>query len=152
MIMRIACPSCAAEYEVPTARLTPRKMVRCTRCGSEWMAVQDAEEPTQEPEPAPPADHPLAERPVLPAVTVPGLTEPGLTAMDRLAAFPPPGRSPAGLIGAWVLTVLVLVGATAAAIIWRQDVMRAWPPSGRILTTIDQIMSAPAQTASNSPK
>ena len=42
--MRIACPKCAAEYEVPASRLTPRKTVRCARCGGEWTAVGEAEE------------------------------------------------------------------------------------------------------------
>ena len=35
--MRITCPSCAAHYEVPAARLRPGKLVRCVRCGADWL-------------------------------------------------------------------------------------------------------------------
>ena len=38
--MRIACPSCDAEYDVPVSRLKPGKMVRCARCGGEWVAAE----------------------------------------------------------------------------------------------------------------
>ena len=59
---------------------------------------------------------------------------PPITAMDRLARARSATASPrAGLIGAWVLTVVVLVGAVAATIVWRDAVVRVWPPSSRIL-------------------
>ncbi len=34
--MRIACPSCAAAYDVPEALLAGRKSVRCARCSNDW--------------------------------------------------------------------------------------------------------------------
>lgn len=133
--MRIICPSCAAEYEVPASRLTPGKMARCVRCGGEWMAVREpAEDPVQaDPPAADPQDDHAEEPAALPSVT----------AMDRLAHSPAPSQPKAGLIGAWVLTAVVLVGATAAAIAWRQDVVHIWPPSSRILGPIEHMMGKP---------
>jgi hypothetical protein len=70
---------------------------------------------------------------------------PGVTAMERLAAFPPPRRSSAGLMVAWVLTFAMLAGAVAAVIIEREAVMRAWPPSALILAAFDHTAPQPAQ-------
>jgi predicted Zn finger-like uncharacterized protein len=128
--MRIACPSCAAEYEVPAHRLPPRKMVRCAGCGGEWMAVRDAEEVIPPPEPAAPPPESLTEMPA---------PVPAVTAMDRLVASSPPAPSRAGLVGAWVLTFAVLAGATASLVAWREEVVAAWPPIGRILGPIDHM-------------
>jgi predicted Zn finger-like uncharacterized protein len=144
--MRIACPSCAATYEVPASRLRPGKLVRCARCANDWLPVQQAEPAVP---PSTSADPATA---VVPATAAP---LPAMTAMDRLAAAPasPPAR--VGLIGAWVLTLIVLAAAVVAIVGWRQVVVRAWPPSARILTTTAAIPTAakgkpsplPAQTA-----
>jgi predicted Zn finger-like uncharacterized protein len=136
--MRIACPSCAAEYDVPASRLTPRKMVRCARCGGEWMAVREVEDVAA---PAEPPEHEVAS----PAEIASPL--PQITAMDRLAASPAPVPSRASLIGAWVLSVAVLVGAAAATVSYRHEIMGLWPSSGRILAPIDHMMSKPARIA-----
>jgi hypothetical protein len=71
---------------------------------------------------------------------------PPLTAMDRLAASPAPLPSRTALIGAWVVTFALLAGAVAATIVWRDEVMRAWPPSRWILEPIGHTPSSPAQT------
>lgn len=122
--MRITCPSCAAHYEVPAARLRPGKLVRCVRCGADWLPEPDA------PDSDAPADHddqePQPEYPLAASL-------PRVTAMDRLAASPAPQLPSTRLIGAWILTFVVLAGALFAAVGWRQSVVRAWPPSSRIL-------------------
>jgi len=124
--MRIACPGCAAEYEVPSASLHPRRKVRCTRCRAEWVPVQEAQtSPPSEPD-----------RPPETAVALPHQT-----AMDQLAAAPPPRRSGA-LPAAWVLTVLILAGSAAAVVIWRGQVTRAWPASAWILGKADRVVPA----------
>jgi predicted Zn finger-like uncharacterized protein len=71
--MQIACPSCAAEYEVPAARMKPGRKARCSRCGTEWTLPAAAE-----PEPAPEPE--VAVRVHSPS--------PAISAMDRLAAAP----------------------------------------------------------------
>jgi predicted Zn finger-like uncharacterized protein len=129
--MRIVCPSCAAVYEVPASRMTPRRMVRCARCGGEWLADDETDEP-------PPVDDPPrtpAEPDALPPVT----------AMDRLAV-PVPRRPPrpAGLRAAWVMTFVILAAAVAGAIVWRGPVTRAWPPAGRILGSPELEAPVPA--------
>ena len=128
--MRIVCPSCSAEYDVPEARLTPRKMVRCSQCGGEWIASPASDDPGEEmaSEPAEPIDD-LSPQPMLPA--------PRVSAMDRLVASVRnlPERTP--LIVAWVLTGVVLIAAVAAVMTWREAVVRAWPPSSRVLGHAD---------------
>jgi hypothetical protein len=72
--------------------------------------------------------------------------------MDRLAASKPalPSR-PAGLTAAWVLTFVVLAGAVGAAIGWRDEVVRAWPPSGRILSASGHSPTEPTRSAIRKP-
>jgi predicted Zn finger-like uncharacterized protein len=140
--MRIACPSCAAEYEVPASRLTPRKIVRCARCGGEWMPVREAEDMTgQLVTVAAPAEREPAQS------AEPAMALPAVTAMDRLAASPVPAPSRAGLIGAWVLTFVVLVAAIGVTIAYQREIVSLWPPSGRILAPIDHMMTKPAVIA-----
>ena len=80
--------------------------------------------------------HEHRSEPVLPA--------PRITTMDRLAASVHnlPERTP--LIVAWVLTGVVLIAAVAATVTWREAVVRAWPPSSRILGHTDHVTPASA--------
>jgi predicted Zn finger-like uncharacterized protein len=136
--MRIACPKCAAEYEVPASRLAPRKTVRCARCGGEWTAVGEAEELSQE------VAATLSEQELNHHAE---LEEPAplMTAMDRLAAtgLRPPRST--RLVAAWILTLVILMAAVAATIVWREPVVRAWPPSGRVLGSAAHMTPASAQ-------
>ncbi len=140
--MRIACPKCAAEYEVPASRLPPRKTVRCARCGDEWAAVEQAQEISREAAPV------LSEQELSRHADV-GEPLPQITDMDRLAAR---GLAPAGstrLVAAWILTFVILISIVAATIVWRGPVVRAWPPSGRILGSANHTMSDLAQHQDN---
>jgi predicted Zn finger-like uncharacterized protein len=119
--MQIACPSCSAEYEVPAARMKPGRKARCSRCGTEWPLPAPAE---PEPE-APPASA-------------------AITATDRPgpAASRPPWT--ASLAAAWLLTFLILAGGATSTIVWRAGVIRAWPPSSRILLLFGHLPEKPA--------
>jgi predicted Zn finger-like uncharacterized protein len=128
--MRIACPTCAATYDVSASRLLPGKKIRCMRCGGEWLYSRPAEAP--EPAAAPGPE-----------------SLPSVTAMDRLAASPPPAAFSTKLAAAWVLTVVLLVGAVTATVVWRQAAMRAWPPSALILAPFGQTPPQTGQTAGN---
>ena len=121
--MRIVCPKCAAAYEVPADRLKQGRTVRCARCNEQWAAVQNIEH-TSAPADAPPAQTPE-----------PAAALPAFTAMDRLAAANRQPRRSVALAAAWVLTFGVLIAGAAAAIAWRADIVRAWPPSARIFGT-----------------
>jgi predicted Zn finger-like uncharacterized protein len=139
--MRIACPKCAAEYELPASRLPPRKMVRCARCGDAWEAVEEAEGSGE-------VAATLSEQELNRDVGGEEIL-PRMTAMDRLAA---PGRRPprsTRLVAAWSLTLIILVAAVAATIVWRESVVRAWPPSGRILASANYKTPASAQHPAN---
>ena len=131
--MRITCPGCAAEYEVPASRLPPHKIVRCVRCNGEWMPVREIIEAVPEP---------ATDEEILPRVAPP---VPAIAATDRLA---PPERSPAShfwLMLAWVMTFIFMGSVVAATIVWRADIVRAWPPSALILSPNSLIKAAPEQ-------
>ncbi len=118
--MQIACPSCAAEYDVPADRMKPGRKTRCARCGTVWA-------PEPEAEPAPPPEPAAAEpEPPTPA-------SPAITAADRPAGSPSRPPRSAALAAAWLLTALILAGGATSTVVWRAGVMRAWPPSSRIL-------------------
>jgi len=53
------------------------------------------------------------------------------SAMERLAAQPAIQRPPIALRTAWVTSVLLLVLAVGASLVWRDHIVTAWPPSAR---------------------
>ncbi len=147
--MRIACPSCAAEYEVPEAALAagPR-LLRCARCGHSFAAAAPPPEPEPAPEPPPPAEPPpgsppesprpragpstlrpeRAPPPEPPAAPPPAPDPP---ARERLAEPPPaPPRGP--LMLAWLVSLAVLAAIGWALWRYRDAVMEAFPPAARL--------------------
>lgn len=139
--MRIACPSCAAEYNVPERLLAgaPR-MLRCSRCGTEFPlpVVEPAPPPPEpapepvperapepEPEPVPPAHEPEPQ-PGSPALVVPERTP---------VAVEDGGASPA-LLRAWAASLLALAAGVVALVLFRGGLMEAWPPSVRLFAAL----------------
>ena len=82
--MKIVCPSCQAQYEVPEVVLTSRRKMRCARCGSEWVPA-DARAAESPPPPA-------AEAQIAPAVFEPAA--PPEPAVAEIIAPPPPIAPP----------------------------------------------------------
>ena len=148
--MRVACPECAAEYDLPpavAARLDGGKTVRCARCGTTWSPPPPAAESTAA------AGPPVPEPPMPgPEATGPETAEPD--AIEPEAAFPesalrPPEPPPAeaaeplpapagGTLDrsrvtalAWAASLLLLAGAAGAAWLWRIELVEAWPPAAR---------------------
>jgi hypothetical protein len=67
--------------------------------------------------------------------------------MDRLAAAPAVARArPPGLLAAWILTAFILVAGVAATLTWRHAIIRAWPPSARVLGWADPALFGEAAT------
>jgi predicted Zn finger-like uncharacterized protein len=123
--MRIECPACAATYEVPEDRLAPGRLVRCARCGSDWMPLppEPVPEPTREPEPEPEIPSPrLAPSPAVVPLPAP--------AVERQEA-PRLRLHLSALSIAWTLSVIILLAAIWGAYAGRDAIMQAWPPSVR---------------------
>lgn len=148
--MRIACPSCAAEYDVPEAALAagPRLM-RCTRCGHRFEAAAPppaepppAPAPEPAPEPAPdPAPDPGAPRRGASALrpeSAPPAEPPAPPPPPALAPAPerpldPPPQPPRGaLILAWLLSLAVLAGLGWALWRYRDAIIESFPPAARL--------------------
>jgi predicted Zn finger-like uncharacterized protein len=137
--MRIVCPSCAAEYEVPASRMAPQRKVRCARCGGAWLASEDPAPAATDPDPLEFRAEPDVEH-----AAEPGTIMPSVTAMDRLTATAPRTQAPVRLVAAWVMTFVALVAALGAVIAWREPLVRAWPASSRILGRVEPVAPAPA--------
>ena len=127
--MRIECPACAATYEVPEDRLAPGRLVRCARCGSDWMPLPPAPvpEPALAPEPAAEAEPEVPSPRLAPSPAVVPLPA---RALERLKA-PRLRLHLSALSIAWALSVIVLLAAMWGAYAGRDAIMRAWPPSVR---------------------
>jgi len=112
--MHLACPACAAQYEVPDAVLgTARRAMRCARCQAVWT-------PEAVPQEAAPAPAIMAPEPP-PAWSDPADMD------ERL--LPPDRRTSAGLGITWFVTIVVILGVAIGAVTQRDAVMAAWPPS-----------------------
>jgi predicted Zn finger-like uncharacterized protein len=129
--MLIACPNCAARYQVPGHLLHDR--ARPLRCGQCWAVFPIPEPPVPEPvafgmaEPPPTA--PLAEDPRAASKPLAEDVQPA----PELAGVPSPeGAASRGLRAAWAASILLLIGGGLAAIIQRDAVMAAWPPAARV--------------------
>ena len=134
--MRIVCPSCSAAYDVPDSLVTAGRTVRCARCHGDWAPVVAVPVPA----PVPLAESELAavEPAVPPRPAVPAIDNGARrsasrpSAMDRLAAHPvrPPSRT--RLRMAWAASLVVLVLLVLGGYAWRDQIVAAWPPSGRV--------------------
>lgn len=91
--MRIACPACSAEYDVPDTIVAAGRKVRCARCHEVWAAAPPDEPATADPG-APPAPQPAAQPAAQPVPQPVPQVVPGIVA--EAPAPPPAGASPAG--------------------------------------------------------
>lgn len=131
--MRIVCPSCAAAYEVPDARLMPGKSVRCARCGTNWTPAAELEPAAGLVQPLPPA------RPLVFPQSRPAASDAQIFSAPNPLAATDRGRSLAGgpaVLASWVLSVALLLGLGWMAVTWRSDIMHVWPPSERLYSTL----------------
>ncbi|MBN8873544.1 MAG: zinc-ribbon domain-containing protein [Rhodospirillales bacterium] len=132
--MRIACPACAAAYEVPDTLLAPGRRTRCARCGHQWVPLSlDGDLPPPVPLDPHAGDESDAADPEAPP--------------PRRAAPAIPAPAPAGpgwgLRAAWAGSVLLLILLGVAGVIGRQAVMAAWPPATRLYAAIGLAESSP---------
>jgi predicted Zn finger-like uncharacterized protein len=156
--MRIVCPSCSADYDVPDSLVTAGRVVRCAACGGEWIPVEvDAAEPDSAPPSAlqpPPNDPPPVSGNAVPTAAPQEPPVDGLTiadavlrpqsAMDRLALHSALPSSRLRLRLAWLASLAVLAFLGWAAYAWRAEISTTWPPSARMYA-IFGVQSLPNQ-------
>ena len=163
--MRIECPSCAARYEVPETRLAPGRAVRCARCGSDWVPLQAEAGQAEAVRLAQPVAsdlaHPLAgEHPGNEHLLDDGRLDDGR--LDEPAAVPPrranpfvqtsrpadpspeilltadtPKRRRPLLAAAWAVSVAIVAAVAVLAVLLREPIARAWPPSLRVYDALN---------------
>lgn len=141
--MRIVCPICSATYEVKDSLLSPGRTVRCVRCGEQWVPISDEEPEIPEEPPAAEPEPPEAPAGPPPPLREPAAPPPTLTAMERLASQPaalPP--RPRGLRVAWAASIIAVGLICWGLIMWRTELVQAWPPSARLY---DMLGLAPQQ-------
>jgi predicted Zn finger-like uncharacterized protein len=130
--MRIVCPSCAAAYNVPEARVSPGRLVRCARCTEEWLPVglqsplPDRALSALSPAPAP--------SPTLASLVIQDVDQSTQLRSQRPAM--PARRRGKVLLLAWAGSLAMLGALVWAAYAWRADAMRNWPPSQRVYAAL----------------
>jgi len=162
-VMRVACDSCSAAYEVPDHLLGSRpRLLRCARCGAEWTVSAEPPLPTAEAVPeeailAPPQAAPAApeaaptalsaRRPHALSIAVPSAAhdrESRAATLQRLAerkrnlgpaVRPGPGTPAAAWLG-WVGTIVLLGVLAWSGYAYRTEVMHVWPPSQRLYSLL----------------
>jgi predicted Zn finger-like uncharacterized protein len=136
--MRIACPSCAATYDVPDRLLAgPARTLRCSRCGADFPLPKTEAEAPEPPPPEPPSlaervtPAPAAEAPV-PLEARPEPLAPPRRAVATLDETPPP----TALRRAWAASIAVVVAAVIALLVFHAKVMEVWPASTRLFAAL----------------
>ena len=142
--MRIACPACSAEYDVPDTIVAAGRKVRCARCHEVWAAAPDGAS-------AAPADAAVALDPAAAATAAPAsapAAAPVLRAeprrFDTLPGeeeeedgddedAPPASRL---WLAAWAASLLILVLGAGAVMHWHAAVIAAWPASVRLFAAL----------------
>jgi predicted Zn finger-like uncharacterized protein len=120
--MRINCPSCQIEYDVPETKLRGRTL-RCAGCGHSWMPLPV--------DPAPPPESELSPAPdALPDVLAD--SGPDLPQMRMRPVLPAPRRGLDWVLLGWIATILLVGGLGLGVIHYRSNIMHAWPPSIRL--------------------
>jgi predicted Zn finger-like uncharacterized protein len=131
--MRSTCPSCQSAYDIPDALLGAGRRVRCAACGQTWTVEPAAPAPGLPRKPPDPdfawVDEPVRAEP-----------SPAQLRMQPLAA-PDEHRSH---WAAWAATFLVIGLAGAGAVMWRDQIMQAWPPSARAYQAVGLVPEQPA--------
>lgn len=116
--MQLACPACAATYQVPDALIGGGRQMQCVRCGEAWFATAPSHAQTPAPLPVAPRIAPSAEPlPSEPAIAAP------MSGSRRLAL-------------AWSASIIVwFVGLYA---LWhaRLVLAEAWPPIARLYAAL----------------
>lgn len=136
--MILTCPECATSYFVDDARVPKAgRTVKCSNCGAKWVALPEGPGEA-EPTPAPTAEPPEA-RPAADDIVVEGPPpEPEPEAPPKVRKPAPPPATPRPDSKVIVLSVAagVIIALIAGLLVFRNEIVRAWPASGRAFTTV----------------
>ena len=109
--MIVTCPECSTRYRVEPTALGGGRKVRCTECAHTWMMVPpDALDDVAAAESA--------------------AHEPALSTIAPAAGAGATGRGLAWVL--WVVLVVAVAGLIGGGVVWRDDVVRLWPPAQAI--------------------
>ena len=144
--MILTCPACTTRYLVEPAALgADGRRVRCARCQHTWHA-----EPLEEEPPAPqlvedeaaPADAPTPE-PHDDAEQDDDIA--AARRRSRARAQLPAVRESSGgkLWVAWLILALVVAGIVAGSVLYRIEIVAAWPPAGKLYRTVGLSLEPP---------
>ena len=130
--MRLTCPKCHTEYEVPDAALAGRvRTLRCGACGTQFKspASPAAEEipPELPPEPAEasaPVPETAAAEPIEPPAKLAAVLYPPIPPKPVQAA--PVRAAPDRALGISILALLLIIALVLAE---HRAIGQAWPPS-----------------------
>jgi len=132
--MILTCPECATGYFVDDAQMRPEgRAVRCAACGARWTAKPEHPlELTSSPEEGaigkPVADEPEELGP---------LTGDDLPKAFRSRAEDEKRMRQAAVNGAiWAGAAIILAAIVGAALIFREDVVRAWPKTASVYAAV----------------
>lgn len=143
--MIISCPACSTRFKLDEALLGAGRTLRCGKCAHQWHQAPLVEE-------VPPPRAPEG-----PDVAAPSAKTEEPRAPLR-AGREPPGRPPpvlptrrearsghAGAWVAWILLMLVIGGAAAAALRWESEIIAAYPKSERLYKLVGLGQFAPGE-------
>jgi predicted Zn finger-like uncharacterized protein len=133
--MLIACPNCAAGFDVPERLLRDRsRSLSCGQCRTVFPIPEpQAPEPLvrHAPEPSPVYEAPPAPPP---AMAETPRSEPAVAPEEPPAA--PKSARDGRLRAAWAASIALLIGGGLTAIIKRDALMEAWPPTIRLFAAL----------------
>jgi predicted Zn finger-like uncharacterized protein len=126
--MILTCPNCATRYFIPEDSLGPNgRTVRCTTCGTSWRETGEPPLDLTVADTPAPGDLPPAERPSAPPVHKSFRAK--VEEQKRVREAARSGAVWAAIAGAFVLVIV-------AALVFRLDVVRAWPKSASAYAAI----------------
>lgn len=134
--MILTCPACSTRFSVDPALLGANgRKVRCSNCGHSWFQLATPTDPA----PAPKS----AARPApAPSPPPPPPVEAELPAPDDAHETEPRRRG--GAFG-WLLLVLAIALIVGGGALFRDEIVRAWPPAALLYERLGQPAPDPLQ-------
>ena len=119
--MQLACPACAATYQVPDALIGGGRQMQCVRCGEGWFATAPSYAEMSVPSPS--------------ALAAPRIAPPAQPLLSEPADAAPMGGS-RKLALAWSASIIVWLGGLYALCHARLVLAEAWPPIARLYAAL----------------